>query len=428
MIAQAFTDPARSLVWALAVMGLVGLPVYAHRVRGRAWAIFGLLILLLSLPGALLMHARIVDWLPSRATPLAHAFFAGSMAAAGAHLFSLVRARLRPSVFRLFVSIPGMAFIAAGALSGIWLLALLPVRALLDAFDFDRTLAMLRWLDLLPFLVAAVSIRTSQRLEHETVRIRRSDPLEGSFRRLPLERHRAVSAGEPDWLRVVQISDPHLGPWQPRRMLQRRIEELVARDPDLVLLTGDFLTMEGMGSPGELARALAPLRALPGQCFACFGNHDHEAEAEVRSALANAGVRLLVDDEAVVATRCGPVQILGANDVARDRRAQLASLLARFPRRGECLRVLLLHDPSAFHQLPPDDVDLVFSGHTHGGQLGLLSFGLDWTVLSRTRWPDHGLFGRGRSRLYVHRGTGFYGFPLRLGVPGELSLLEIETN
>jgi predicted MPP superfamily phosphohydrolase len=54
-----------------------------------------------------------------------------------------------------------------------------------------------------------------------------------------------------------------------------------------------------------------------------------------------------------------------------------------------------------------------------------VSFGLDWTVLSRTAWPDHGLFGHGSNRLYVHRGTGFYGFPLRIGVPGEASLLEV---
>ena len=60
--------------------------------------------------------------------------------------------------------------------------------------------------------------------------------------------------------------------------------------------------------------------------------------------------------------------------------------------------------------------------------LGLLSLGIDWTVLSRTRWPDHGLFARGRSRLYVHRGTGFYGFPLRVGVPGEASVLELRAR
>jgi hypothetical protein len=50
---------------------------------------------------------------------------------------------------------------------------------------------------------------------------------------------------------------------------------------------------------------------------------------------------------------------------------------------------------------------------------------LDWTVLSGSRWPDHGFFGHGTSRLYVHRGTGFYGFPLRIGVPGESSVLEV---
>ena len=89
------------------------------------------------------------------------------------------------------------------------------------------------------------------------------------------------------------------------------------------------------------------------------------------------------------------------------------------------LRLLLLHDPQCFAYVPPGDADLTLSGHTHGGQVGLVSLGLDWTVLSATRWPDHGLFARGPNRLYVHRGTGFYGFPLRIGVPGEASLLEV---
>ncbi len=88
----------------------------------------------------------------------------------------------------------------------------------------------------------------------------------------------------------------------------------------------------------------------------------------------------------------------------------------------------MLHDPLTFHYVPVGDVDLTLSGHTHGGQLGLVSFGLDWTVLSRSRWPDHGLFAHGSNRLYVHRGTGFYGFPLRVGVPGELSVLEWVTS
>jgi predicted MPP superfamily phosphohydrolase len=207
--------------------------------------------------------------------------------------------------------------------------------------------------------------------------------------------------------------------------MQRRIAKLLANEPDLVCLTGDFLTMEGHGSPGALAEAFAPLRAAAGRCYAIFGNHDHEAPDEVRAALAANGVRLLVDEEALAATPAGPVQILGADWARSDRRARLAELLERHPRRPGSLRLLLLHDPSAFHDLPDGAADLVLSGHTHGGQIGLVSLGLDWTVLSRSRWPDHGLFARGASRLYVHRGTGFYGFPLRLGVPGEVSVLEV---
>ena len=72
-------------------------------------------------------------------------------------------------------------------------------------------------------------------------------------------------------------------------------ERAVAADPDLVLLTGDYLTMESQGTPGCLAEALAPLRALEGRVYACLGNHDHEAPEMVARELAEAGVRLLVD-------------------------------------------------------------------------------------------------------------------------------------
>jgi predicted MPP superfamily phosphohydrolase len=401
--------------------------MYAARVRGRAYAIFGLVILLLSFPGALAMHARIAAWLPPGSVAPAHVAFAYSFLAAGVHLVSLVRARLRSSLFRVLVSIPGMAFIAAGALSGLWLLALLPLRGALHALHFDAAVAALRWLDLVPFAVAAASVVTSLRLPREVVRIQLDDVVYGELVRVPVERHASAAApplaSRP--LRVVQISDPHLGPWQPEGTLRERVAELAAHDPDLVLLTGDFLTMEGVGSPGSLGRALAPLRALAGRCFAIFGNHDHESPEEVRNALAANGVHLLVDEEALVETAAGSVQIVGADSVGRGRKAHLEALMQRFPRRAGALRLLLLHDPLGFPLVPRDDADLVLSGHTHGGQLGLVSLGRSWTVLSRTRWPDHGLFGLGRTRLYVHRGTGFYGFPLRIGVPGEMSVLEI---
>ena len=206
------------------------------------------------------------------------------------------------------------------------------------------------------------------------------------------------------------------------------LERLLEKEPDLVLLTGDFLTMEGRGSPGALARAFEPLRSYPGRCHAIFGNHDHEAPEEVRHALETNGVDLLMDEERVIDTPIGPLQLIGADYRGRDRKEHIEELLARIPRRPGHLRLLLLHDPLTFSHVPEGDVDLTLSGHTHGGQVGLVSMGLDWTVLTRSRWPDHGLFARGSGRLYVHRGTGFYGFPLRIGVPGEASVLEVVPN
>jgi len=411
----------------LALLTWLGVPLYALRARGRPYALFGFLLLCATLPGALVTHARLSGWVAADLRPWLDVAFAGAMAAAGLHLAHLVRARLRGTAFRLAVSVPGQAFLAAGLLAGAWQLALLPARGALAALDAGAALQALRPLDLVPLLVAALSIVTSagRRLEWVRVRVGGDGPAE--LRRVPVERHRRRAprplARRP--LRLVQIADPHLGPWQPVARLKSSLERLLACDPDLVLLTGDFLTMESHGSPGALARALAPLARAPGRCFAVFGNHDHEAREEVRAALRTNGVRLLLDEEAVAETAFGPIQLLGADYVRRGRRRHLEGLVARFPRRPGHGRILLLHDPSAFAHLAPGEIDLALSGHTHGGQLGLLSLGLDWTVLSRSRWPDHGLFARGASRLYVHRGTGFYGFPLRVGVPGELSVLEV---
>lgn len=412
---------------ALALATLAGVPLYAWAVRGRAYATFGAVILALSLPGALVTHARVLARLPPAAGAWLDAAFVYGLAAGATHLAALVRPQLRRAPFRLAVSIPGMTFIAAGFLAGVWLLALLPVGGALRLAGWDGAQRAVDWLDLVPFAVAGLSVVTSTRLVPEVVRVPLATDGPARLARLPVERYRrrlpAPLARRP--LRILQIADPHLGPWQPVHLLHRRIDALVTHDPDLVLLTGDFLTMEGASTPGALAEAFAPLRRIPNRCFAIFGNHDHSAPGEVRAALAATGVRLLIDDEALVETVVGPVQLVGADFVWRERRAHIQGVLARWPRRDGHLRIFLLHDPSGFKHVPPGDADLTLSGHTHGGQLGLVSFGLDWTVLSRSAWPDHGLFGHGANRLYVHRGTGFYGFPLRIGVPGEASLLEV---
>ena len=432
--------------WLLPSLALVigaALPLYAWRVRGRVYAGFAGVVVLLSFPAALLL----AEHLQALLGPLAGWGFVYAFGAAGVHHSGLVRARLRRPLYRYALSLPGMALVALGALCVPYFAARALCWGLFELLGAAGAQSALRWLDLLPPLVIALSLATSLRLRREIVRIELGGATPEVLTRLPLLRHRhrprraararararvaprgdaaplRDSPARP--LRIVQITDPHLGPWQPLHRLRRRIEELLGHNPDLVLLTGDFLTMEGNGTPGALAQALAPLADAPGRCFACLGNHDHEALHEVQSALAECGVSLLVDDAAQARTPLGPVQILGADFHRRGRSERLAALFARFPRQAGRLRLLLLHDPMHFRDVPKNEVDLALSGHTHGGQIGLVSLGFNWTVLSRSPWPDHGLFGHGASRLYVHRGTGFYGFPLRIGVPGEASLLEL---
>ena len=120
-------------------------------------------------------------------------------------------------------------------------------------------------------------------------------------------------------LRIVQLSDTHLGPWKSVSRLRDQVAKLVARDPDLVMLTGDFLTMESMGSPGCLEDALRPLRPLADRCAAIFGNHDHEAPDHVRDAMGALGIPLLIDEECCFETPIGPVQIVGSDYVSRGR-------------------------------------------------------------------------------------------------------------
>ncbi len=337
--------------------------------------------------------------------------FAVLQATVHLHFASLSRPRMRPLAWRALVSIPGL-FFAAGTMLA---LPVLPVVAL----------GAPAWLLGLPFAIAALGLVQSLWTREEVVEL----PLDGT----PLDgarpqRHRPGPAKRDRPLHIVQITDPHLGPLMSVRRLRRICERAVERSPDLILLTGDFLTMESQVDPAVLEDALAPLTGLPGRVFACFGNHDHEAPHVVRRALSSANVHLLMDEEAVVDTPAGPVQVVGIDFVFRRRDEHVRRVCERYPRRTGHLRVVLLHDPGAFRHVPDGLGDLVLSGHTHGGQLGFLSLGLPWTFVSFfTSIPDHGLWARGRNRLYVHRGTGVYGFPLRVGVPAEQSLVRVHV-
>lgn len=382
--------------------------VLAYLLRSRAYALFR---------GVTLgLHVLFASVMVTRFPPTVFPLFVLLHAAVFVSSLSLVRPRPRSSAYRWLVNVPA-AFFAAGTLLSLpWVVV--------AAFG-----ALLPW-PWLPYALALVGTLQSLTSRRETVDVLtngESVPAAsagGHPARLAAVVSEAARVSSP--LRLVQITDPHLGPFMSARRLRRIAERAVAHQPDLVLLTGDFLTMESQAHPELLAHAFAPLAALPGRVFACFGNHDHEAPETVRSALASAGVRLLVDEAATVETAAGAVQVIGFDFVWRERAEHLARVCVMHPRASGIFRLALLHDPSAFRHLPAGEADLVLSGHTHGGQVGFVSLGLPWTLMRLfSKSPDHGFWARGTDRLYVHRGTGHYGFPLRLGVPAEESLLRV---
>lgn len=322
----------------------------------------------------------------------------------------LIRPRMRSLPYRILISVPASFFAAGTLLSLPWVL--------LSAFGVDAPGVVV------PYLAAGIGVLQSLWAREES-----RDIVVADQERVPALSRRGPSAARVARpLRLVQLTDPHLGPFMSVERLAAICQRAVDKQPDLIVLTGDFLTMESQHDPELLKLALAPLARLKGRVFACFGNHDHEAPLIVRRALADNGIILLMDDSTIVETAAGPVQVLGMDFVWRDRKQHLASVCARHPRRPGHLRVVLLHDPGAFVHLPEGEADLVLSGHTHGGQVGLVSLGLPYTMMRAfVKMPDHGLWARGTDRLYVHRGTGHYGFPLRLGVPSEESVLHVHS-
>jgi predicted MPP superfamily phosphohydrolase len=386
----------------LTLAGWLAVVLVAATVRGRPFAVAAAVMVGVYSLVALAMAPLFAGMMP--AFGVLHATVYVNFAA-------LARPRMRPLAYRLLVSWPA-SFFAAGTLLALpWAVA--------------RGLGFHPWAPWLPYALGAIGLLQSLTSREEEIDL----VIGGAAPHAPggPRPHPRGDAREDRPLRIVQITDPHIGPFMSVERLRRIAERAVAKDPDLVVLTGDFLTMESQSDPELLRRALEPLRAMPGRVFACRGNHDLESPETVARALEANGIALLVDEAREVETDAGPVQLVGMDFVWRDRRAHLERVCADHPRRPGVTRVILLHDPGAFRHLPHGHGDLVLSGHTHGGQVGLVSLGLSWTFLRLfgIKIPDHGFWARGSDRMYVHRGTGHYGFPLRLGVPSEESVLRI---
>ncbi len=233
-----------------------------------------------------------------------------------------------------------------------------------------------------------------------------------------------------DGLRVAHLSDIHVGGAMDLEKLNQVAALTNAAKPDLVLHTGDFLTHRLPGFDEPLYEALGKVQVPHGQ-WACLGNHDFDNPTRLVGRLAGCGVDVLRNRLQKIDVRGERIEIGGLDfaGYSPNRSEIYVAGMSRWPDRSTVPRLLLCHDPSAFANLPDGCADLVFSGHTHGGHVGVqLSPSSAVTVVGMMGIPDQGIFERGDMKMYVTRCVGFYGYPIRLGIPPEIAVLTLRSK
>jgi predicted MPP superfamily phosphohydrolase len=227
-----------------------------------------------------------------------------------------------------------------------------------------------------------------------------------------------------DGLRIVHLSDIHLGPTADRAALREAFDRVNALDPDLICVTGDLVDSPVVDLDHWLPE-LARLRARHG-VYAVLGNHDRYAGADRVAAALRAATpwRLLRDEVATLEIDGDRLHLVGLEDRPGPATAvMLPSLLASVPD-GDA-RLVLVHQPSAFTTAARLGVPLTLAGHTHGGQIAVPGLpSLNAARLMMTRF-DAGTFASGRSLLHVNRGLGTSGQRVRIGAPREVTLVTL---
>jgi predicted MPP superfamily phosphohydrolase len=230
-------------------------------------------------------------------------------------------------------------------------------------------------------------------------------------------------------LRILQLSDLHIGNGLEGPRLERVVERANALGPDLIALTGDLFDFDPRHVE-DGARRLGALRARLG-VYAVLGNHDGytglELVAEALGRLAP-GIRLLRTD-LVRAPTDGPLYLAGVDDPGTRINArnlelpELEELAARWP--GDGPAILLVHRPEAFPQAARLGFPLVLAGHTHGGQLALPTRGGRYNLAGLVTRYHRGLFAENGSLLYVNRGLGVAGPAIRINCRREMATIEL---
>ncbi len=242
-------------------------------------------------------------------------------------------------------------------------------------------------------------------------------------------------------LKIVHISDVHCGSFNNTHAVERGINLVLKQQADLILFTGDLVN--------DTAKEMEPYQNLfaklkaPMGVFSTLGNHDYgdyswwESDAEKQRNLAKLkeihremGWRLLMNEHIVLERNGEKIGLIGVENW---------SSKARFPKYGKLpdayngakelpFKILMSHDPSHWDaEVRPKypDIDLMLAGHTHGMQFGVELPGFKWSPVQYVYRQWAGLYTDGNQRLYVNRGYGFIGYPGRVGILPEITVIQL---
>ena len=239
-----------------------------------------------------------------------------------------------------------------------------------------------------------------------------------------------------DGFRIAQLSDIHISPFTTADYIHRCVSITNELKPDLIALTGDYIAWD-TEQQGEVVRTLAGLRA-PFGVFGCLGNHEEESgtEESITRLFTAQGIHILRQARAPIVLGGETLNLIGIDephgrtetewrrDVHRKLR-QIKELMM-----PETVNILLSHGdfPHMFDRVAELGIDLMLAGHTHGGQLSLdfVHRGLNLSHLIYDY--NSGWYEKNGAQLYVNRGIGTTGFPIRLGARPEISVFELSRT
>jgi predicted MPP superfamily phosphohydrolase len=223
-------------------------------------------------------------------------------------------------------------------------------------------------------------------------------------------------------LRVVQLTDIHAGIYMTPEQIRHYADQAIALQPDLFVLTGDFISNSTLFLPGCLEEMIR-VNARYGT-FATLGNHEHwyGRLSEIQTIFRKYRIPLLQNAHRVIQTERGPFALAGIDDLRSghpDLEEALAGLDPVIP------TLLLSHRPEIFPRAAAHGIPLTLAGHYHGGQIKLRLPGGDVSIAHlMTPYPE-GLYRINSSHLYVSRGIGTTFTPVRLNAPPEITLFHL---